>query len=487
MYQFCIMHNKQRLYMSQSSHNLVVTVSILVSILLAHATVTAQEDGLSIPDQVTVSATKWLEGEIADDEFWGSLKIMLTELGIDHASGSEANTSVPTIPVTELVRAWMENKTALWADGRLTDDQFLRAIHHMNDAGYLNVQYMTDITASAVEITNGSTHLLPLGNVLLTELEIDAITKESKWRFVTTEWDFDKADGVTDSVRILSKDIRRVYDPIFNKYKVPTMSMQVTKLANGTSVDDYWTSYANQTRQEILESAYMTSRASNGMECNFRYSDIGAVTACTRNGIVIQVVIYDMYNDHYQYKEPEIELDETEPTTSIMDGIIKKIDMMMGVTGDDTSGRLHRLLQKSTYSDVAGGENMTSTALEVVTSKVAAETNATAGIDNVPKQRNILDVQQQSTDPENSITYGMTGLSCVRDDFGTVTIMGRYNNNDTVREQVDVTIVFVDWHDNIIGNTTVSFMDMIEFETKRFLGHAKWSENFATCLTVSAD
>ena len=481
--------------MHQSPYNLVVMVTVLASILFAHTTVTAQEEyGSSIPDWVTVSAAEWLEGEIADGEFWGILKAMLIESGVDRAPGPEAATSVSAIPVTGPVRAWIENKTAWWTDDRLTDEQFLRAVGHMSDAGYLegpNVQDIADITVRAMMVPNGSIHSLPLENILLTEREIDAITKESKWRFVTTEQDFDKTDGVADSIRILSRDISRVYEPIFNKYKVPTMSMQVTKLANRTSVDDYWTLYTNQTRQEILESAHMTSRASDGTECIFRYSDIGAVTACTRDNIVIQVVIYDMHNEHYQYKEQDMELDETEPTTSIMDGIIKKIGTMVGVVGDDTAGKLHNLLQRSPPSDIAEGKNMllSNSTLDVVTSKGATGTNATGGIGNAaePKQKDILDVQRQSADPENSTVYGMAALSCVRDDFGTVTITGSYNNDGMTREQVDVTIVFVDWHDSIIGNATISFTDLIGFETKRFLGHAKWNENFATCLTVAAD
>ena len=77
----------------------------------------------------------------------------------------------------------------------------------------------------------------------------------------------------------------------------------------------------------------------------------------------------------------------------------------------------------------------------------------------------------------------MTGLFCSRDDFGTITITGAYTNDDVPRNKTDVEIVFVDWNENVIGRTSISFTSLGEFETKRFYGHVKWDGNFALCKT----
>ncbi|MDE0525565.1 MAG: hypothetical protein OXI27_03055 [Thaumarchaeota archaeon] len=446
---------------------LAVMLATQVSVVLAQ-----EEHNSEIPDWVRETAEGWLEGEISDGEFLDALTILSrSELARDDVPGSmnvpatEAGTASMAAPVTPLALEWMEARTEWWLDGKITDGQFMSSVHHFGEAGYLNQNGMQG-TELGPKGPRQALEEVPLGDLLLTELEIDRITKVSKWRFVSTEEGFDKTEGATDSVRVLMRDVSRVYDPVFNKYKIPTMSMSVTRLSEQAGAYDYWANYTNQAIQALFESAHMTGRVSDGIECIFGYSDEGAVTACAHNGLIIQVVIFDAYGEHYQYKTPNIEIDRTEPTTSIMDGIIRKI---FSISGSDaySAGMPVRALQEDSPVNDAG----TPAGAGPDTDVTDAAKNATG------------DGQHLQTGPEASPRHGMTGLFCSRDDFGTITITGAYTNDNVPRNKTDVEIVFVDWNENIIGRTSISFTSLGEFETKRFYGHVKWDGNFALCKT----
>ena len=47
---------------------------------------------------------------------------------------------------------------------------------------------------------------------MLNDKEILNITKETKWRTFSTEYEFEEKESVVDSVKIIFNDITRVYD-----------------------------------------------------------------------------------------------------------------------------------------------------------------------------------------------------------------------------------------------------------------------------------
>lgn len=489
MYQCVIIFKKITKIMHLAMYSIIIITGVIVCTLFVGQTFVsyAQEQTNSniITERVAESAIKWIDGDIADDEFWNALVIMLSEL--EHkASNSSKNKTGTVLPpptqssaqktlITESVRMWIEDRTTWWLEGKITDMQFLNAVQHLNKAGYLKNIHIS-------QNTSYNTNDISLENIILTEQEIDKITKASVWRFVKTEHDFDETNGVKDSIRILMRDIKRVYEPIFNKYKIPTMSMQITQLSNNTSIDDYWLNYTNQTSQEIIKTAHKTSNISDDSICIFKYSDTGAITICMLDKIIIQVVIFDMYNEHYQYKMPDIKIDKTEPTVYIMDKIIKKINIATG-NDVDLTYRLHNILQNSKQYDMQNYTN-TLTINSTLNTSVENKSNQIINdyITNIEQKNNISNVQQQqTTDLEKSLVYGVTSLHCIKDDFGVVTITGQYVNDNIPKKQINVNISFVDWSGNLIGKTSISFIEIVEYETKRFFGHIKWDENFALC------
>lgn len=491
--------------MRQPTNNTIIITGMMFFVLFliqtSAATHAQEKTYANITDSVAESAAKWIDGKITDGEFWNALERMLSELDQNNSSENKV-TAIPPFPpppppspetntMTEPVRKWIEDRTIWWSEDKITDSQFLNAVQYLNKSGYLKKSYFQQ---NAPNISYNMTDVdIPLENIILTEREIDKITRMSVWRFVNTEHDFDETYGVKDSIRILMRDIKRVYDPVFGQYKIPTISIQITQLSNQTGIDDYWIKHTNQTGQEIADSAYMTGYIWDNAKCSFRYADTGAITICIWDKTIIQVAIFDMYNEHYQYRNPDIKIDKTEPTMYIMDGIIKKINIAIG-NDVNVISKLHNILQKnqpvsndniqddSTNAPIV---NSTSNTIE----KNKSDQIVTENIKNTTDSRQVEDIQvstyqqnqQQSVDLEKLLAHGVTNLLCVRDDFGIVTITGQYVNDNIPKEKADVEISFVDWDDNIVGKTTISFTEIVEFEIKRFLGHIKWDRNFSSC------
>ena len=161
---------------------------------------------------------------------------------------------------------------------------------------------------------------------------------------------------------------------------------------------------------------------------------------------MIQVIIFDQHNEHYNYNSDDLIIDETEPTVRFANEILKKINFYKN---NNMSNNLYEILQKNNDED-----------------------------DQLNSETRTVPI---SIEPENSKMQGIENFSCIRDDFGLVTISGQYNNDDTKRSQVDLDIIFLDNKGNTVGKTSTEFYDLEEFESKRFVGHTKWDKNFQTC------
>ena len=82
---------------------------------------------------------------------------------------------------------------------------------------------------------------------------------------------------------------------------------------------------------------------------------------------------------------------------------------------------------------------------------------------------------------EKDKKYGIQNFSCVKDEFGLVTISGQFNNNEIKKDKVILEILFLDYEQNIIFKNNANLLEIDEFETKRFLGNTKIDKPFFTC------
>ena len=404
------------------------------------------------PDWVRQTTSIWIDGQMSDSEFLALIQNILDKNIIpDEIKSQEilintAKTVIQDIPelydekTSELIPYWVKDRAEWWIDGKISDLQFLRTIHYLREVGYLEYNPEQSI------FSNDETFQSSLEKYLLNDKEILNITKETKWRTFSTEYEFEEKEGVVDSVKVIFNDITRVYEPIFYKFKVPTLTMQIIEFNNKNDLDDYWNSFEN--KDKVFESAYLSGNPNENSECLFNYTSKGALTSCIYENFIIHVIIFDQHNEHYNYDISNLILDETEPTTRFMSEILKKI---AHYNNDHIRSQLHHILQKDIQENISQDSS------------------------------NVIQTVPKSIEPEKSAIQGVENFSCIRDDFGLVTISGQYHNDHLKRSQVELSISFLDAKGNIVGKTSTTFTDLQEFESKRFVGHSKWSEYFHSC------
>jgi hypothetical protein len=406
------------------------------------------------PEWVRQSTLIWIDGQISDSEFLALIQnvldnnILPDEIESKEILKNVAKTVIEDIPelyeekTSELIPYWVKDRAEWWIDGKITDLQFLRTIHYLREVGYLEYNPEKSI------FSKDETFQSSLEKYLLNDEEILNITKETKWRLFSTEYEFEEKEGVVDSVKITFNDITRVYEPIFYKFKVPTLVMQISEFNNQNDLENYWNSFENRDKQKIFDSAYLNGKPNTNSECLFNYSSEGAITSCIYDNLIVHIIIFDKHGEHYNYDIEDLILGETEPTSRFTSEILKKISFYKN---DYLNSNLHNVLQK---------ENLDKNSRESL---------------------NEIQIIPKSIELEDSVIQGIENFSCIRDDFGLVTISGQYHNDSVKRTQVELIISFLDNNGGIMGKTSTTFVDLKEFESKRFVGHSKWNENFHSC------
>jgi hypothetical protein len=407
-----------------------------------------------IPSWVKQATEIWINGQISDAEFLALIENVLEKNIIPEEIESKeilkhtAKTVINDIPelygekTSELIPHWVKDRAEWWVEGKINDDQFLRTIHYLREVGYL--QY----TPEKSIFSNDETFQSSLEKFLINDKEVLKITKQTKWRLLSTEYEFEEKEGVIDSVKLIFTDITRVYEPTFYKFKVPSMTIQISEFNNQNDLDNYWNSFGERSKKEIFDSSYVKGNPNENSECLFNYNSKGAITSCTYDNLIFQVIIFDQHSEHYDYETKNLILDETEPTSRFASEILKKISYYKN---DYVNSQLYHVLQNTNQDQ------------------------------NLDKSGNRVQTIPKSIEPEESAISGVENFSCIRDDFGLVTISGQYHNDDTRRTQVDLKISFLDNEGSEIGKTSTTFNDLKEFESKRFVGHSKWNENFHSC------
>ena len=424
---------------------------ILLAVLLAaslQGAAFADTDGGIFPAWVRQTVSLWVDGQISDPEFLALVRHVLDQ-GIlpdkteSHGIMADAakivirdNPGMYGKTSPEVIPHWAKDRAEWWLDGKIDDMQFLGTVHYLGEAGYLE--------HNPPKNTGDEFHS-DLERYMLDDEEVLRVTKETKWRIFSTQYEF--AENATDSVRTTFNDITRVYEPIFYKFKVPTLTMEIYEFDSDANLNDYW-SFEGRDRAQIFDSAYLTGHPNANSECLFNYTPQGALTSCIYENLVIHVIIFDQHAEHYDYRADTLTLDGDEPTARFMGEILKKIAYYRN---DSVVPHLHSAM----YGDMPE----------------PAPQEDVPSIQTVPK----------STEPERSAVQGVENFSCVRDDFGLVTVSGQYYNDGIKRPQVYLEISFLDAGGSEVGRTGTTLVDLVEFESKRFVGHSKWDGIFASC------
>jgi len=302
-----------------------------------------------------------------------------------------------------------------------------------------------------------------LKKFLPTEKDFDEITLRTVWRYVDKQSSQNEEYGV-NKIQGLVRDVGRVYDPIVNKYKVATIQIEIIKYDNSVKLMDYWLQEKNSNLEKLWSNAYLIGTPNQNTECIFNYSDFGAMTICKTDEFVIQSIIFDKYQEHFDYGKPQtgikkLTLNQNEITTRVVDHILKKIQINSELERDY---ELYKILESNA---------------DIIEKKQNKDSSS-------EKELTINKNKKQMHGFENDKKYGIEKFSCIKDEFGLITISGQYNNNQIKKDKVIMEIIFLDNNQNIILKNTANLLELEEYETKRFIGNLKMDKKFSTC-TIS--
>ena len=295
--------------------------------------------------------------------------------------------------------------------------------------------------------------------LLPTENKLEEITHRTIWKYVDKQSTLDEEIGI-ETVTALLRDISRVYDPIVNKYKVSTIQIEIIKYDDKYELAHYWDEISNSSIENIFNNAYLVGSPDEGTDCMFNYSKEGAMTICKTGEYVIQSIIFDKYEEHFRYSglrtgTEKLELNQNEMTTRVAEEVLENIGK-------------HKNLKNSYQLD------------EIL--KLNIEVKEDSG-KKIRDGVNVTDENKKSKSLglEKNKKYGVQNFSCIKDEFGLITISGQFNNNQIKKDRIVLEILFLDYEQNIIFKNKASLLEVNEFETKRFLGNTKIDKQFATC------
>jgi hypothetical protein len=313
-----------------------------------------------------------------------------------------------------------------------------------------------------------------LKKILPTEEKLEEITFRTIWKYIDKQSNLDEEIGI-ETMSALLRDITRVYDPIVNKYKVATIQIEIIKYKDQYELESYWDETTINSIEKIFDNAYLVGSPNENIDCMFNYSSKGAVTLCKTDEYIVQSIIFDEYQEHFSYNKLKIgskklQLNQDEMTTRIVEVILKKIDQNMDY-------HLYKILESNI--EIKEKEHREKEQREINSQKNRIERE---------KENKVLEEKNKNKQLgiEKDKKYGVQNFSCIKDEFGLITISGQFNNNQIKKDKVVLNILFLDYEQNIIFKNTANLLEINEFETKRFLGNTKINKSFSTC-TIKAD
>jgi len=298
--------------------------------------------------------------------------------------------------------------------------------------------------------------------LLPTEKRLEEITYRTIWEYVDKQSTMDEEIGIETATAIL-KDITRVFDPIVNKYKVSTILVEIIKYDDIYELEYYWEEISSSSIENIFNNAYLVGSPTENIDCMFNFSEEGAATICITNEYVVQSIIHDKYQEHFGYNKLKIgpkklQINQDEMTINIVQDVLKNIEKKKGI---ESNYQLFEILESN----------------KEIRDKEFRDKELESKQNNIRNKQN----NNKSSGMEKDKKYGIQNFSCIKDEFGLVTISGQFNNNQIKKDKVVVEILFFDNEQNIILKNTANLLDIDEFETKRFLGNTKIDQSFLTC------
>ena len=109
-----------------------IAIGIVLILLVGSVTTLANAEG--VPSWVKNNAGWWADGTISENEFISAIQHLIKEEILIVPS-----TSVSSDAAQQKVPTWVKNNAGWWAEGTISDNEFLNGIQHLIKIGIVNV------------------------------------------------------------------------------------------------------------------------------------------------------------------------------------------------------------------------------------------------------------------------------------------------------------------------------------------------------------
>ena len=130
------------------------TITIIMAILLVGATTFASAEG--VPSWVKNNAGWWAEGTISESEFIQGIQFLIKD-GI-----IVVPPTVVSVEKSQGVPSWVKNNAGWWAEGTISDDEFINGIQHLIKTGIISVPNSQSETSKTMTSSVGDSKLAEL-------------------------------------------------------------------------------------------------------------------------------------------------------------------------------------------------------------------------------------------------------------------------------------------------------------------------------------
>ena len=142
----------------------------------------------------------------------------------------------------------------------------------------------------------------------------------------------------------------------------------------------------------------------------------------------------------------KLEINKDEMTINIVQDILKNIEKNEDIKSDY---QLYKILESNKEirdKEIEAEENMEKTVQE----------------NSVRNEQN----KNKSLGIEKDKKYGIQNFSCIKDEFGVVTISGQFNNNQIKKDKLVVEILFLNNEQDVVLKNTAKLLDIGELKQK---------------------
>jgi len=379
-----------------------------------------------IPSWIKTNADWWIKGEIDEDSFIQGMQYLVKNNIIKIPKVSDEEMTSAVYNKGERIPQWVTQNVQWWVNGGINDDTFLQGMQFLVINRIINVEekpvadnFAVDSNLPSIETLRG------LGIDQHWDVGVSPSERcstkagiESHRQISAIKSTFDSRTGETEEFTIVSAEICK-FDKISNSQR---------GLTGSTSLED-----------EMLELSNYSGTSQTSGECflfdpvMIDYDNFGSMGVCTYGTHLIISSISSTESIDAKWSMEVISV--------LMDEMLENVNQMKGEEHDTTFQDILKLQKQS-----------------IPTSDIETKTGETISEE------------------------GFSGLYCTQDEYGFVTMTGRFTNGPDSYSTVWFTLGVLDYQDRIVATGLGSVKNIGPFQTKIFDASASWSGDFKECI-----